>query len=103
MKILLFLLTVTALIFSIIWAINTNFDYEPVIVSITTFIALLGLFAYNNNSNTIKIKGNNNETYQDIGNSDTKNNSNNKIEIDTSGNKTYQDIRDKDFLGKKKS
>lgn len=44
-KVLVFANTI-ALVISIIWMIKSNFDYEPIIVTITFIITLFSLFFY---------------------------------------------------------
>ena len=65
MKYVYIILNIIALIISIIWLINSKYDYEPIIVSITLLITLIGLIYSFGSSKRINIKGNKNFTRQD--------------------------------------
>lgn len=73
MKKSILILNIIALVVSIIWMINSNYEFEPIIVSITFVATLIGLI-YNKDflstTNKSRIKGDKNQVRQ--GNSDSK-------------------------------
>ena len=91
-KVIFITLNAIALVVAIIWLVKTNYDYEPQIVIIGLFLTLIGLlYDFTKKNNNIIIKGNQNQTLQDV-NSKIQNEKTNQINITGDGNKTAQDV-----------
>ena len=74
--------SVIVLIVSIIWTVKSNFDYEPIIVSISAVIAI---FTSSTNGNTSSVNGYRNKLTQD-----TKHGANNSSIINGDENDVIQ-------------
>lgn len=83
------ILNVLALIVSLFWWINTNYDYEPIILCITLLATLIGLTLKDKimNKNKVKIKGDENEIKQG---SKKKKKTENEVVIKGNKNKVEQ-------------
>ncbi|WP_324024577.1 hypothetical protein QSV08_15325 [Maribacter sp. BPC-D8] len=82
-------LNIVALIISVIWLINSNYDFEPIILCVTLMATLLGLTIKDKimGKNDAKIKGDENEVKQ--GTKKTKS-TDNKTVIKGNKNKVQQ-------------
>ena len=73
MRPIIIILNIAALIFSILWMINTDYEFEPIILTITLIATLIGLI-YNkdflSSKNKSIIKGDKNRVTQ--GSKDSK-------------------------------
>ena len=74
--------SIVILIVSIIWMVKSNFDYEPIIVSISAIIAI---FTSSVNGNTSRVKGKKNKLTQN-----SKHGANNSSTIDGDDNEVIQ-------------
>jgi hypothetical protein len=87
------ILNIVALVFSIIWMINSNYEYEPIIVSITFIATLIGII-YNkdflSNTNKSTIKGSKNVVHQGNKNSKIETDKKNQSKIDGDENEVKQ-------------
>jgi len=75
-------LSIIALIIAVTWTIRSNFEPEPIITTITLFIAIIAINARVNNLN---IKGEKNQVKQD-----SRNGSSNNTTIEGDNNKVSQ-------------
>ncbi|MBR9831549.1 hypothetical protein GYB57_05325 [bacterium] len=82
-------LNIVALIISAIWLINSNYDFEPIILCVTLVATLLGLTLKDKimGKNDAKIKGDENEVKQGT---EKKKSSENKTVIKGNKNKVEQ-------------
>ena len=70
------------LFISIIWMIKSNFDYEPIIVFISSIIAILTISVHGNNA---IVNGKKNKVAQS-----SKNNATNNLKVDGDENEIIQ-------------
>ncbi len=55
-------LSIMAFIIAIVWTVQSNYEYEPIIVTITLFIAII---AVGGKANYLRIRGKKNTVQQD--------------------------------------
>lgn len=93
MRQIILILNIAALMFSVAWMIKSNYEFEPLILTITLVATLIGLI-YNkdflSSSNKSTIKGNKNKVTQGNKKSNITVDKSNESSIDGNENKVNQ-------------
>ena len=86
MKTILIIINTIALVVGVLWMIESEFEYQPIILCITLIATLIGLFISSNEYNKSNVSGNHNEIFQTNSDKGIKND----VKIDGNSNKIKQ-------------